>query len=596
MRSFQLSWVLALLVVVAGADGLAEAKEAKTRAPSELELTTTRAVVFKDGHALFVRRGRAIADEKGNVFTAEVPDAAVLGCFWAFAKGEKALGMQARLNVEKSVETRTSACVSILELLRANAGRTLTLRLNSGEEVSGMLRQVLDRAPRTEASTPPRQPGYGTWRPGMPQPITGPMTSERELVREGGALLLIRTARGEVVLPVSQVASLSGTELVTKAERRFERTLVQKRLEFQMGAAKAGQAVELQVFYFAPSLRWIPTYRLAGELKQDANLALQAEILNEAEDLEDVALDLVVGVPNFRFKNVVSPLVLESALRNALNQAAPQLMGQQGFSNASFQSRGGERRGARVPTPANLAPELIAGGHQDMFVYSVPHFSLPRQGRATIPLWQDRVPLRHVHTLDVVLGRDSRAGVSYARRRGSRSRVATMDMAKYDVWHKLELENTSEVPWTTGAALTMQGMLPIAQDLLTYTPLGAKTMLPLTVAVDVRADFDEEEVERKQNSAQYRGYQYARVRKKTTLSVTNFRKEATVMQISLSFGGRGLTVSDGGEIKINDYRSNDWSSGGSDARLNHHTDVEWKVTLKAGETRDLRCEYEFFTR
>ena len=51
----------------------------------------------------------------------------------------------------------------------------------------------------------------------------------------------------------------------------------------------------------------IPTYRVSGELKDKADLALQGEVLNEIEDIDKAALDLVVGVPNFRFKDTAFP-------------------------------------------------------------------------------------------------------------------------------------------------------------------------------------------------------------------------------------------------------------------------------------------------
>ena len=593
MHAHRFSWALALLVILGGIAGDVEAKDDEAREPSELELTTTRAVVFKDGYALFVRRGRAKADAQARVFTTEVPDAAVLGCFWALSQDEQALGMKARLVTTTDTTVSEAPCVSILDLLRANTGRVLTLHYGDGTEYRGALLKVLERDPHTPSAAPLHagyQPRHGAGQPSQP------MESEREVVKEGGSYVLLQLeADREVILPAAPITSLSGSKLVTTVERTFERTAVEKQLEFQLSAEKAGKDVEVQILYFAPSLRWIPTYRLAGDLVKDADLALQGEILNEAEDLQDVALDLVVGVPNFRFKQVVSPLVLEAQLRNALHQAAPQLMGQARFSNAMFQSRAGERRGPDDPAPAELAPELAAGGSQDMFVYSVPKFSIERGARATVPLWQNRVPLRHLYTLDISLGRDPRAGRSYQRKRGSHEQVAPMDLAQHDVWHQLELENKSQVPWTTGAALTMQGNVPIAQELLTYTPIQAKTLLPLTIAVDVRADYDEEEVERHPNAIQYNRNAYAQVRKKGVLRLTNFRPEPTTLRITVAMGGKGLEVSDGGTLRINDYRAEDWS-GDHDARLNNHTDVEWNLTLQPGETRALTCDYEFYIR
>src|SRR6185436_4415002 len=118
--------------------------------------------------------------------------------------------------------------------------------------------------------------------------------------------------------------------------RREEVTNRHKRLTFELGAPTGarkdsaerpspGSPVKLTIVYFTPGVRWIPTYRVGGELKTDAAINLQAELLNELEDIDGAALDLVVGVPSFRFKGVISPMSLERELRNALITAAPQL-------------------------------------------------------------------------------------------------------------------------------------------------------------------------------------------------------------------------------------------------------------------------------
>lgn len=45
----------------------------------ELELRAKRVVVFKNGYALVIKEGKAIADEGGEVHTTQVPETAVLG-------------------------------------------------------------------------------------------------------------------------------------------------------------------------------------------------------------------------------------------------------------------------------------------------------------------------------------------------------------------------------------------------------------------------------------------------------------------------------------------------------------------------------------
>jgi hypothetical protein len=110
-------------------------------------------------------------------------------------------------------------------------------------------------------------------------------------------------------------------------------------MSFKFDGAEKKQAVS--IMYFRPGIRWIPTYRVSLNDRKDkktAAVSLQAELLNEAEDLTDVPVDIVVGVPNFRFRGTPSPLVLEATLRNALAEAAPDLMGNAGnsLSNAMY--------------------------------------------------------------------------------------------------------------------------------------------------------------------------------------------------------------------------------------------------------------------
>ena len=168
--------------------------------------------------------------------------------------------------------------------------------------------------------------------------------------------------------------------------------------------------------YFVPGFRWIPTYRV--ELPDESNLTgarmtLQAELFNEIEDFENVPIDLVVGVPNVRFRNVVSPFSLEGTLRNALHEATPSLMGQQVISNALFTQRlreasqhyqglpsGGSSSGA-----VDLSPELTVGSSQDLFVYHLPPMSLAKGHRAAVTVFRAEAPVREVYTWDLNLKR-----------------------------------------------------------------------------------------------------------------------------------------------------------------------------------------------
>jgi hypothetical protein len=571
----------------------AASREAASPDPAELALTTSRVVIFKDGYALFVRTGTATVDAEGHVHTYDVPDAAVLGSFWAFAKDQRTVGMQAQFVTTTASREDTVACLSMLELLRANRGRSVSLTLSPEGSARGLIVEVLEQPATEPAAEPPAPRG----RPSARARRADGTDVERTSL--GGAYVNLQQVDGtHLILPISQVATLSGQDLVTQRTRVLDSTTTRKRLQIDLGAERAGTPAEVTLLHFGPGLRWIPTYRVGGALETSADVALQAEILNEVMDLDGVPADLVVGVPHFRFGEVISPLSLEGTLQNVLQQAAPQLMGQQIGSNAMFSNRAGERRDTRGPG-LDLAPELAAEGAQDLFVYSLPRLTLPKGARAAVPLWQSTVPLQHIYTLDVELGRDLRGGrpqVRSSTRNGRRDQedVSPLELAAFDVWHQLQLTNDTDVPWTTGAALTSQGMLPLGQDMITYTSRGAAALLPLTVAVEVQAGYDEIEVEREPNKTMWRGNAYALVTKRATARITNRRPEPTTLRVRLALGGKAVSASDLGVLRINDYRASDWTDRGYDMRLNNHTDIEWNVVLAPGEVKELSTIYQFY--
>lgn len=554
--------------------------------PARLALTTDRVVVFKDGHALFAKSATGVADAQGRVYTNHVPEAAVLGCFWAASEDGRPVMMRAEW-VENSRETIAERpCITLVELIRANVGRTLTLELHDRGRLTGTIVELLEAAAPPAAAATIVTSMHADGR-------TTRWTPENREAHRGGEYVVVDEAQaGRIVLPVANVHRIVGDlkTKMTETTRAFERT---KRLTFELGAAAAGKPAKLRIFHFQPGVRWIPTYRLSEIDPGPARLILQAEILNEAEDIEGAALDLVVGFPNFRFKGVVSPLSLEATLRNALEQAAPGLMRQQ-LAQVQFQNRAGEWNGDEgQPAGAPAAPAEITGsGEQDLFVYSLGAFSLKKGARAAVPVWEQRTDRRHLYTLDIGVTRDSRSGSESTEFEGSPT-GSPLCKLPHQVWHQLELANAGKSPWTTGAILVMQGVLPVAQELLAYTSIGGKALVPVTVAVDVRAEHGEEEIDRKPNALLWNHTQYALVRKRAEVTITNRRPEAIELRVRLGVAGRVTEASDEGAIVLNDFRADDWRND-HQARVNNHSDVTWNITLKPGETRTVTYAAQFY--
>jgi hypothetical protein len=382
------------------------------------------------------------------------------------------------------------------------------------------------------------------------------------------------------------VHTVLGQDLVLGCKRTMLAVDARKRLTLEFGKAAAGATVKLRLFYFAPGIRWIPTYRLHSGDGAKADLALSGELLNEVEDLKGAALDLVVGVPHFKFQDLPSPLSLEQRLRHALAQAAPGLMGNDSnrFSNALFSQRAVEHQARPLDDgpldeggSLGLAPELAAERSQDLFTYSAKNVVLPKGARASLPLWRTQVAQRHVYTLDLTVRR-SGSSYSYASQDPDSS---PQQLRRNQVWHQVELSNPTQQPWTTGAALVLQGELPIAQDLLGYTPPGGRTLLPLTVAVDVQAQHQEEVLERRPDALRVDGHSYTLVRKKGTITVRSFRAEPSAVVLTLSTGGK--VDAEGARIVHGDHRPED----GVAPIANGHATVTWERTLEAKASRTL---------
>ncbi|MFX1476056.1 MAG: hypothetical protein ACFFCO_11355 [Promethearchaeota archaeon] len=381
-----------------------------------------------------------------------------------------------------------------------------------------------------------------------------------------------------------------------KARQETEKQLV---LEFDQVMAR--KTVEVVLIYYGPGLRWIPTYRLDLKAEGQCHIMMQAEVLNEAEDLDEVPMDLVVGVPNFRYRDIISPLSLVAALQNPLAAAAPQVMGQLAVSNVLMSQRleerprGGEVRGSGSelgdPSMGPLPDELGGEGAQDLFLYKIPSIKLRAGERAAIPLVSAEQAFRHIYSWQVHL---SRSNVDTLP--GSRTHISPIKLSRNEVWHQIEMVNKTNVPWTTGPALIMEEYLPLAQELMTYTAIGGTVRIPLSVAIDVRGTFIEKETRREPDAIEFDRTQYARITKEGTLTVKNYKQEAIDLIITCELGGNADEASQDGQITISDYQNSDWTQHRGAVALTGHSTITWTLRLEPGETKELTCKYHYYIR
>jgi hypothetical protein len=573
--------------------------------PGKLDLKTQRVIAFKDGYCLVIKKGEATTDEKGHVFLDDVPDAAVLGSFWAMPDEGRLVNMVAGWKTDESAAERELPCKETIELLLANQGKLAKVEMHDKAVLSGTIREVLVERTPTPIAGPVLELLSSRAAAGPPGAALVPAADDgatRTLTAVAGNNFILRTDDGDVLLQAGQVRTLTIKEMKTTLPRTITTSKRTKRITFEFDKPKQKHAVNLM--YFRPGVRWIPTYRigLSGKdaAKPTAQIALQAEILNEAEDLKDVPLDIVVGVPNFRFRMTPSPLVLESVLRNALAESDPNLMGNTTqISNAMYSQRSGEfRRGAAQANadphggqPIDLPGDLTAAGAQDLFVYSLPKLTIGKGERGAVSIFNAAVPYKDIYTWDVHVSRqDIEAAPSGA------GVASPLTLSKNEVWHQIELTNATNVPWTTGAALIMQGQQPLSQELLTYTSPKNEVRVPVTVSVDTRGSFDEKETGRELNAVSWGGYPYARIEKEARLHLCNNKPIDIDVEITLRLGGKVTETSHDGKVVLGGFNAVDWRDYQGHPAVNNSSQVTWRVKLKPGENFEPTVAYHYFTR
>ena len=160
-----------------------------------------------------------------------------------------------------------------------------------------------------------------------------------------------------------------------------------------------------------------------------------------------------------------------------------------------------------------------------------------------MPIFTADVPYRDIYTWDVHLTKqDIEAAPSGS---GIQSPLV---LSKNEVWHQIVLTNNTNLPWTTGAAMIMQGNQPLAQELLTYTPPKDEVRVPVTVSVDTRGTFDEKEIGRELKALKWDGHNYARIDKEMKLDLCNNKPIDIDAEITLRVGGKVDKASHDGEI------------------------------------------------
>jgi hypothetical protein len=588
-------WCASALAVAQALTLAAAAAEKAAPLSTFGKLPIKELTVFKDGHAFVAHEGAMPTDEHGNVVMDYLP-MPVVGTFWPYS-AEKRAKLTSVVASQKRVLVERTA-LSLRELLEANIGAEAIIAESGTNRYAATILGVPARSAEEQAVTNP------------------PNTGER--LPEKGNLILLQTAEGVKALAIDRIQDVTFKQAHKPAAASEEfRNLLTLKLDW--GNAKPAKTANVGLFYLQKGVRWIPSYKV--EINGDGNAAvkLQATLINELADLEDVAVNLVIGVPTFAFKDTIDPI----ALQQNLAQLSPYFRTDTGglnsplasnFSNAimsqQIQVPGNieYRLAAGLGAGGSLGPEIgDAGKSEDLFVFNVQHVTLKRGERMVLPIAEFTLPYQDVFTLDLPFGPPPEV-------RGNLNTEQQRELARLfnapKVMHKLRLTNNSKYPLTTAPALIIRQGRVLAQGMMTYTSTGASVDLPITTAVDFQVKKSDVESKRTPNAVEENGNRYSRIDLAGKITVTSHRTQPAELEITRYVLGVADSAEAEGRVeKLNVFENGDylasgeypswWSWYGWPSWWNYFNGIgriTWKLTLDADQSKELDYQWHYFWR
>jgi hypothetical protein len=567
--------------------------------------------VFKDGHAFVAHEGEMPTDPEGNVVMDHLPSP-VIGTFWPYA-----VEPRARLSSVVAGQRRVAVdhtALNLRELLEANIGtETIITELGKDPYHATILAVPAARSEGDSRTLPPPMTNVspGRWDGGAP-PVP---TSPREKIPEKGTIILLKTVEGSKALPLDRIQDVT-FKRDHKAGSPHEEVRNLLTLKLDWGITKPASSARVGLFYLQKGVRWIPSYKVDLDGEGNALVKMQATLVNELADLEDVSINLVVGVPTFAFKDTMDPMGLQhgiaqlSAYFQSENNHRNSPVAYQ-FSNAimSQTARMGDYRPAMQGGDSGGAGPDIAdsGQSEDLFVFRLEHVTLRRGERVVLPVAEFTLPYQDVFTVDLPFAPPPEMRGSF---NSDQQRELARLFSAPKAMHKVRLTNNSNYPLTTAPALILRDGGVLAQGMMTYTARGASADLTITTALNIQAKKNEAEIKRTPNAVQENGNSYTRIDLNGEIRLTNHRSQAAELEVTRLVLGAIDTAEHKGKVeKLNAFENGDYLAADDYPywwgwynwpywwnQFNGVTRITWKVTMEPGQMINLEYQWHYFWR
>lgn len=546
--------------------------------PVKPQLKTRSVVAFKNGVGFIYKSGKVDLSD-GWVDIGETPPAS-LGTVW-IGTANPTTPVEQIVSYTTKVKTQADA-VNMDELLAANVGKRVSILYNAGSSMTDDVKTFVgdivsvpeDR--KQEDNLPiafnydvnPSRQGYYSQQPNN--------NFNRQLQNQNlnSRVVILKAVDGQILVLnrayIRAVTMPNGSNLDTTIEKTVPGA--KARIKGTPKSADMGMA------YLEKGIIWSPSYLIDIRNDKMAALTMDGVIANDAEDIEDADLSFAIGYPNFLFADVITPLSTGQSVAQFVQGISRDndRRGSGGF-NMAFQNVTGSF--ARGDSPQSLSNALImpvpVENNEDLHLFHQSHVTLKKGDRARFTLLTASVPYQDIYTWDIP---DSANVDDRGNRIDNNNRVSD---DQQQVWHSIELTNSTKDPWTTAPAMVVNGDRPVSQDTLGYTPAGGKNTVKITMVTDVVAQQEQTELSRVPFKTDSRTFQDVTINGK--LTIRNFKQTPITIDVTKTLVGDVVEAGQEGKVT---------KLGKKVAAINPTSKIKWRMQINPGEVKELNYQYK----
>ena len=321
---------------------------------------------------------------------------------------------------------------------------------------------------------------------------------------------------------------------------------------------------EIELSYLQKGISWNPNYSIELIDKSKAKLTLQAEIINDIEDLHNAEIDLIVGQANFQYDNYLTDLI---DFNNKLDPYYENPNKKNGHYNAASLS-------ALVVT-SNRKTDTK---YHDFQAHKLHEINIDKNARAIVKIYQVEIPYKHIYECTLTTEKNNN---SY----NSRNKDEDINA----VYHSLLIDNRSNVLIGRGAVLvldTQKGYkMPIAQSKVNFIPVNSQGTVRLTQNHEIEVSSNQKILMREKEEVEFWGRDYYQAIMEGTVIVANYNQHPVELHIESEIKG---------ELKADNKYMQLLNQKQGFKNPNAVNTVQWKLQLKAGETREVKYQYEVY--